>query len=100
MMPLQGPGGMVGAVLGELRVTIASDTEAQDRRTMEEWQQLWNEADECVCVCVTWHQYGNHNGGWAAAVAVARIHGCQNTSADGSDFCSYCSDEHGQPCVQ
>ena len=36
LMPLHGPGGMVSAVLGELRVTMASDAEAYDGGTMEE----------------------------------------------------------------
>ena len=58
LMPLQRPGGMVGAVLGELRVTVASDAEAYDRSTMEERRQLWNETDGDQCVCGTWHQYG------------------------------------------
>ena len=46
LMPLQGPGGMVGAVLGELRVTMTSGAEAWDRCTMEERQHLWNDTDD------------------------------------------------------
>ena len=99
-MPLQGPGGMVGAVLGELRVTICDDAEAYDRMTVEERQQLWNETDGDQCVCGTWHQYGTHNGGWAAVAAVYGVHGCQNTSVSGSDFCLYCTEEPDQPCDQ
>ena len=91
---------MVGAVLGELRITMASDAEEGDGCTMEVRQQLLNETDGVECVCGTWHQYGDHNGGWAAVAAVAGIHGCQNTAADGSDFCLYCLDEPDQPCDQ
>ena len=62
---------MVGVVLGELRVTMARDAEAWGRCMMEERQQLWNEAEGDECVCGTWHQYGTHDGGWAAVAAVA-----------------------------
>ena len=100
LMPLQGPGGMVGAVLGELRVTIASNAEAWDRCTMEERQQLWNETDGDDCACGTWDQYGTHDGGWAAVATVAGVHGCQNTAAGDSDFCLYYSETPDQPCDQ
>ena len=81
---------MVGAVLGELRITMADATEAWDWCTMEEQQQLLNETDGDDCACGMLHQYDERNGGWAAVAAVAGIHGCQNTAADGSDFCLYC----------
>ena len=55
LMPLQGPGGMVGAVLGELRVTVASDAEAYDGSTMEERQQLWGETDGDHWPVRVWH---------------------------------------------
>ena len=99
-MPLLGPGGIVGVVSRELRVTVCDDAEAYDRMTVEERQQLWNETDSDQCVCGTWHQYGTHNGGWAAVAAVAGVHGCQNTSISGSDFCLYCTEEPDQPCDQ
>ena len=78
---------MVGAVSGELRVTMASDAEAYNGSTTEERQQMWNETDSDQCMCGTWHQYGTHAGGWAAVAAMAGVHGCQNTSVRGSDFC-------------
>ena len=99
-MPLQGPGGMVGAVLGELRVAVCDDAEAYARMTVEERQQLWNETDGDQCICGTWGVYGTHNGGWAAAATVAGVPGCQNTSVHGSDFCLYCTEEPEQPCDQ
>ena len=34
--------------------------------TLEVLQQLMNEGEGDICVCGTWHQYGNHNSGWAA----------------------------------
>jgi hypothetical protein len=91
---------MVGAVLGELRVTACDDAEAYDRMTVEERQQLWNEIGGDQCLCGTWDIYGTHNGGWAATAAVAGVLGCHNTSVDGSNFCLYCTEEPEQPCDQ
>ena len=91
---------MVGAVLGELRVTVCDDAEAYARMTVEERQQLWNETDGDQCICGTWGVYGTHNGGWAAAATVAGVPGCQNTSVHGSDFCLYCTEEPEQSCDQ
>ena len=65
-MPLLGPGGMVGAVLGELRIIMADNAEDDDGCIMEVRQQLLNKTDGDMRVCGTWHQYGNHNGDWAA----------------------------------
>lgn len=99
-MPVQGPGSTIGAVLSKLRVTIASDPEAWDRCTREARQHLLNETGGNDCACGTWGQYGTHDGGWAAAAAVAGVLGCQNTVVSGSDFCLYCSGEPDQPCDQ
>ena len=91
---------MVGAVLGELRVTICDDAEAYDRMTVEERQQLWNETEGDQCICGTWSMYDTHDGGWAAAAAVDGMLGCHNTSVSGSDLCLYCTGEPEQPCDQ
>ena len=90
------------AVLDELKVNMADDAEVGDGCTMEVRQELLNETDGDMCVCGTWHQYGNHNGGWAAAAVDLQdpAHGCQNTAADDSDLCLYCLDEPAQPCDQ
>ena len=91
---------MVGAALGELRVTICDDAEAYDRMTVEERQQLWNETEGTQCICGTWSMYDTHDGGWAAAAAVDGMFGCHNTSVSGSDLCLYCTGEPEQPCDQ
>ena len=93
LMPLQGPGGMVGAVLGKLRVTIYDDAEAYDWMTVEERQQLWNETGGAQCICGTWSMFDTHDGGWAPAAAVDGMLGCHNTSVRGSDFCLYTAQE-------
>ena len=67
---------MVGAVLGQLRITVCDDAEAYDGMTMEEKQQLWNETDGDQCLCGTWDMYNTHDGGWAAAAAEWAWGGC------------------------
>ena len=61
---------------------------------------MLNEGDGDMCVCGTWHQYGNHNGGWAAMDFQDPTHGCQNAAADDSLFCLYCQAEPDQECDQ
>ena len=87
-------------VLGELRMATGDDAEEDDGCTAEVRQQLLNEGDGDMCVCGTWHQYGNHNGGWAAMDFQDPTHGCQNAAADDSMFCLYCQAEPDQQCDQ
>ena len=90
LMPLLGPGGMIGAVLGELRIPMRDDADEGDGCTIEVLQHLLNETEGDECICGTWHQYGNHNGGWIAVdlqdPTHMGAHGCQNTAAEDSDF--------------
>ena len=45
------------------------------RCTIDVLQQLLDEDDGFMCVCGTWHQYGNYNGGWAAVDFQDPAHG-------------------------
>ena len=93
---------MVGAVLGEMRITMADDAEGGGGCTMGVRQHLLNENDGDMCVCGTWDQYGNYNGGWAAVDLQDPAHGCQILKVHCSSFCLYCldHDEPDQPCDQ
>ena len=71
---------MVGAVLGEMRITMADDAKGGGGCTMGVRQHLLNENDGDMCVCGTWDQYGNYNGGWAAVDLQDPAHGCQQLS--------------------
>ena len=69
---------------------MTDDAEEGDGCTVEVRQHLLNETDGDMCVCGTWHQYGDHNGEWAAVdlqdPTHMGAHGCQNTAAEDSDF--------------
>ena len=92
--------GGIGAVLGELRITMADDADGGGGCTIDVLQQLLNGDGGDMCVCGTWHQYGNHNGGWAAVDSQDPAHGCENAVAPDNLFCLCCQAGPGQQCDQ